>query len=383
MVLCYNESVEIDLAKECSSMNQIVFISPSKYVQGKNALQHLGKHVKPLGKKPLILSDEIVWEITNEAITTSLNEEQIEFFFIEFNGESSLKEIERIAQEGSNEEVDFVIGVGGGKTIDTAKAVADELDVPVVIVPSAASTDAPTSALSVIYTEEGVFESYKFFKKNPDLVLVDTQIIANAPPKLFASGIADAMATWVEARAAIKSGANAMAGGKTTIAAQAIAKVCEKTLFDYGIAAYKAVKKGLVTKHVEAVVEANTLLSGLGFESGGLAGAHAVHNGFTVLDGKIHELTHGEKVAYGTLVQLVLELHPAEEIYKYIQFYRALDLPTTLDEMYLEEVPYEELLKVGESATQEGETMVNLSPNITSEDVADAILAVDQLSKQI
>src|SRR5690625_242713 len=116
-------------------MNQIVFISPSKYVQGKNALQHLGKHVKPLGKKPLILSDEIVWEITNEAITTSLNEEQIEFFFIEFNGESSLKEIERIAQEGSNEEVDFVIGVGGGKTIDTAKAVTDELDVPVVIVP--------------------------------------------------------------------------------------------------------------------------------------------------------------------------------------------------------------------------------------------------------
>src|SRR5690625_7856409 len=116
---------------------------------------------------------------------------------------------------------------------------------------------------------------------------------------------------------------------------------------NYGIPAYRAVEQGLVTKHVEAVVEANTLLSGLGFESGGLAGAHAIHNGFTVLEGQIHELTHGEKVAYGTLIQLVLELHPKDEITKYIDFYRSLGLPTTLKEMHLEDTPYAELSEVG------------------------------------
>ncbi|GJM69591.1 hypothetical protein HMSSN036_18070 [Paenibacillus macerans] len=174
-----------------------------------------------------------------------------------------------------------------------------------------------------------------------------------------------------------------MSGGKTSIAAQAIAQACEETLFKYGIPAYQAVQKGLVTRHVEAVVEANTLLSGLGFESGGLAAAHAIHNGFTVLSGDIHHLTHGEKVAYGTLVQLMLELHPEAEIIKYIDFYQELGLPTTLKELHLEHVTFEELLKVGQAATQPNETMVNLSNEITAEQVANAILAVDVLSKQV
>lgn len=363
-------------------MSNIIFTSPAKYVQGKGALETLGENVESIGRKPLVLSDDVVWEITGETVGKSLEEKGIDFHYVLFNGEASLNEIGRIAEEGRNEAADFVIGVGGGKTLDTAKAVADELGKSIVIVPSTASTDAPTSALSVIYNDDGVFESYKFYNKNPELVLVDTKIVAGAPPRLFASGIADAMATWVEARATIKSNGEAMAGGKTSIAATAIAKACEETLFSYGHSAYKAVEKGLVTKQVEAVVEANTLLSGLGFESGGLAAAHAIHNGFTVLDGDIHHLTHGEKVAYGTLTQLVLELHPEAEIEKYISFYQSLGLPVTLEDMHLENVSYEDLVKVGEAATQEGETMGNLSSEVTAEDVADAILAVNQLSQK-
>lgn len=363
-------------------MTNIIFVSPNKYVQGKGALRDLGVHVKTMAKKPLIISDHIVWDLTKEMITIGFQEEKLDFHFVEFNGEASMNEIHRIVEEGKANQVDYVIGVGGGKTLDTAKAIADGLDTGVVIVPTTASTDAPTSALSVIYSDAGVFESYKFFAKNPDLVLVDTEVVAKAPARLFASGIADAMATWVEARATIKSNGIAMAGGKTSIAAKAIAKACEETLFAYGIPAYQAVQKGVVTQHVEAVVEANTLLSGLGFESGGLAGAHAIHNGFTVLDGEIHHLTHGEKVAYGTLVQLMLELHPETELAKYIMFYQALGLPTTLKEMHLDEVTYEDLLKVGQAAIQEGETMGNLSEDITAEDVANAIIAVDQLAQK-
>ncbi|MCA1295665.1 glycerol dehydrogenase [Paenibacillus sp. alder61] len=364
-------------------MANIVFISPGKYIQGQGALQELGKHIKELGRKPLIMADEVVWNITEDRIKQSLSSERLDFHFVLFNGEASSNEVNRIAREGKAQSVDFVIGVGGGKTLDTAKAVSDELKSKVVIVPTTASTDAPTSALSVIYSDEGVFEAYRFYHKNPDLVLVDTAIVAKAPARLFASGIADAMATWIEVRATVKSNGAAMSGGKPSIAAQAIAKACEETLFKYGIPAYQAVQKGLVTRHVEAVVEANTLLSGLGFESGGLAAAHAIHNGFTVLSGDIHHLTHGEKVAYGTLVQLVLELHPEEEILKYISFYRKLGLPTTLKELHLEQVTFDELLKVGQAATQPNETMVNLSDEVTAEQVASAILAVDVLSGQI
>ncbi|MRX73726.1 iron-containing alcohol dehydrogenase [Bacillus lacus] len=361
-------------------MANIVFVSPNKYIQGKGALKELGENVKELGSKPLLLSDEIVWDITKDVVSDSLSTQSIEYHFVSFNGEASFNEVNRIVEEGKTNEVDFVIGIGGGKTLDTAKAVADGLNTGIVIVPTTASTDAPTSALSVIYSDEGVFESYKFYNKNPDLVLVDTAVVAKAPARLFASGIADAMATWVEARATIKSGGSAMAGGRTSIAAASIARACEETLFQYALPAYKAVQKGLVTPQVEAVVEANTLLSGLGFESGGLAAAHAIHNGFTVLEGDIHHLTHGEKVAYGTLVQLMLELHPEEELLKYISFYKELGLPTTLKDLHLEGVSYEELLRVGEASTQAGETMGNLSADISAEDVANAILAVDQLS---
>ena len=362
-------------------MSNIIFRSPSKYIQGKGALESIGEYSKLIGRNPLIISDDIVWGITEEVISKSLKAADMDHHYVQFNGEASKNEIERISKEGKQHNVDTVIGVGGGKTLDTSKAIADILGVSVIIVPSTASTDAPTSALSVIYNDKGIFESYQFFDKNPDLVLVDTSVVAGAPARLFSSGIADAMATWVEARATIKSRGTTMAGGKTSIAAKAIAEACERTLFEYGEMAFKAVQKGLVTEHVEAVVEANTLLSGLGFESGGLAGAHAIHNGFTVLEGQIHELTHGEKVAYGTLIQLVLELHPKDEITKYIDFYRSLGLPTTLKEMHLEDTPYEELYEVGKAATQEGETMGNLSADITADDIVHAILAVDQLSQ--
>ena len=149
-------------------MSEIIFRSPSKYIQGKGALHRLGEHIKTIGNNPLILSDDVVWGITENTIKTSLENEKISYHFVSFNGEASLNEVKRIAEEGKQHNVDMVIGVGGGKSIDTAKAIADELHVSVVIVPSTASTDAPTSALSVIYTDEGVFESYKFFNKNPN-----------------------------------------------------------------------------------------------------------------------------------------------------------------------------------------------------------------------
>lgn len=214
--------------KGVEKMANIVFISPSKYVQGKGALKSIGTYAKDFGKKPLILADKIVWGITKETIIGSFNESGLDYHYIEFNGEASTNEVKRVAGMGEENGVDVVIGVGGGKTLDTAKAVADELNQNIIIVPTTASTDAPTSSLSVIYSDAGRFESYRFYKKNPDLVLVDTAVVVKAPARLFASGIADAMATWIEARATIKSNGEAMSGGKPSIAARAIAEACEK-----------------------------------------------------------------------------------------------------------------------------------------------------------
>lgn len=359
-----------------------VFISPAKYIQGAGVLGTIGEEVSKIGKTAFILADKTVWNITGELVEKSLNDAKVAYHYEEFSGEASNTEISRIAAVGKENHADVVIGLGGGKTLDTAKAVADQLGTPVVVAPTTASTDAPTSSLSVIYSDEGVFEGYKFYNKNPDLVLVDSQVIVGAPAFLFASGIGDAMATLVEAKAAQKRNSNTMAGGKATLAGTAIAEKAEVVLFEQGLAAYKAVKKGLVTPQVEAIIEANTLLSGLGFENSGLAGAHAIHNGFTALTGDIHNLTHGQKVAYGTLVQLVLESKSGDEILRYANFFKALDLPTTLKDMHLENASFEDLVKVGELATAEGETMANLDPEITAIQIANAIQAVNELTAE-
>lgn len=354
-----------------------VFASPSKYVQGKNVLVTGIPHIKNLGNVVLLLCDDIVWGIIGEKFDTNLKKEGMLVTFVSFNGEASTKEINRISKLGESNNCDLVIGLGGGKTIDTAKAISDKLSLPVAIVPTIASTDAPTSALSVIYSDNGVFEQYLFYNKNPELVLVDTAVIAKAPSKFLASGIADALATWVEGRSIIEACGQTMGGAAPTIAAEAIASKCEDVLFANGLQAMEACRAKVVTPALEAVVEANTLLSGIGFESCGLAAAHAIHNGFTALHGEIHSLTHGEKVAYGTLTQLFLENKPKIMLDKFISFYQALGLPTTLADLKLAKVSYEELLKVGELATQEGETIHQMAANFSAEDVTDALFAVD------
>lgn len=354
-----------------------VFASPSRYVQGKGVLKTGTAHIKSLGNAPLLLCDDVVWKIVGEIFASNMSKEGLKVTREAFNGEASTTEIDRVSAIAKSNNCDLVIGLGGGKTIDAAKAASDKLDLPVAVVPTIASTDAPTSALSVIYTDEGVFEKYLFYKKNPELVLVDTEVISKAPTRLLASGIADSLATWVEGRAVIKKNGQTMAGGAPTLAAEAIAEKCEAILFGNAFQAMEACRANVVTPALEAIVEANTLLSGIGFESCGLAAAHAIHNGFTALHGEIHSLTHGEKVAYGTLTQLFLENQPKEVLDKFIAFYQALDLPTTLGDLKLENVSYQELLKVGKLATQEGETIHQMPFTITAEDVTDALIAVD------
>lgn len=362
-------------------MSRYVFQSPSRYIQGKGEIKSLVNEVNKLGDSPLIISDSLVWSLTNKDINESFKSSEISYKYEEFNGEASENEIARLSQIAKENNINVIIGVGGGKTLDTAKAISDDLNSPVIIVPTTASTDAPTSALSVIYSDEGVFTGYRFYYKNPNVVLADSQIIVQAPVKLFAAGMSDALATLVEVKATLNRRGKTMVDGKPTLASLAIAEKAEETIFKYGKSAYFSAAQGIVTPQVESIIEANTLLSGLGFENGGLAAAHAIHNGFTAFSGDIHKLGHGEKVAYGTLVQTVLENRPYEEIKKYIDFYKFLGMPTNLSDMHLNEVSFEDLVKVGELAKDPNDTFSNLSDEFTAEDIAQAILAVNELSE--
>ncbi|MDC7226979.1 MAG: glycerol dehydrogenase [Spirochaetales bacterium] len=356
-------------------------IAPSRYVQGPGAISELKTLTENLGQTPFVIASSGAIKRTKDLVVASFGNENA-VVFEEFNRECSKTEIERLKTKVLDGAADIVIGIGGGKTLDTAKAVAHYSKLPVVIVPTIASTDAPCSALSVIYTDQGEFEEYLFLPKNPELVLMDSRIIVNAPARLLVAGMGDALATYFEAKACEASGATSCAGGLSTKASVALAELCYDTLLADGYKAKLAAERKALTSAVENIIEANTYLSGIGFESAGLAGAHAVHNGLTVLSG-CHEYYHGEKVAFGTLVQLFLANEEMDLIDEVAGFCLSIGLPVCLDQLGLGDVSDEEIRKVAEATCAEGETVFNMPFDVGVDSLYAAILAADAYGKSL
>lgn len=357
-----------------------IIISPSRYIQGKGEISNIYERVKGLGKNFFIIISKNLLNRLGNTIKRDFRNKNCSINFEIFNGECTKEEIDKLRANARAKGCDCIIGIGGGKSLDTSKAVSYYEKLPLVVIPTIASTDAPCSALSVIYTNDGEFDSYLFLPQNPNIVLVDTDVIANAPVRLLVSGMGDALATYFEARACKRSNALSCASGNITNAAMELAKLCYDTLQSDGLKAKLAVENHVCTKAVENIIEANTYLSGIGFESGGLAGAHAIHNGFTVLH-ECHNLYHGEKVAFGTLVQLVLENAPIEEIQEVIYFCMNLGLPTTLKDLNLQEATEDQIMKVAAVASSEDDTIHNMPFPVTAKDVYEAIIGADSLGR--
>ena len=351
-------------------------IFPSRYVQGAQAINtHLGDELSRLGQRALVLQDPIVHQKLGGQIGLAL-EGKVEFLVEVFNSECSDEEISRITALAESYRADVIVGIGGGKTLDTAKATGAAMKKAIAIVPTLASTDAPCSSLVVIYTQEGMFKRYLMIPRNPDVVLVDTQVIADAPVRFLISGMGDALATWFEAEDCRIKGAGNMTTRPGPMSAFGLARLCYDTLLKYGVLAKSACEQHQVTPALEHVVEANTLLSGLGFESGGLAAAHAIHNGFTVLP-QTRSYWHGEKVAFGTLAMLMLTDREPAVIDTVYRFCEAVGLPTTLAQIGLENVTDEDLLKVAQASCQQGETIHNEPHEITPQGVLAALRTAD------
>jgi len=350
-------------------------IFPGRYVQGRDSRKRLSKELSRYGDSGFVICDGFVYDELLHEFEPYV-QEGIQVVIERFGGECSDEEIARLLDLMGQPESHFVVGLGGGKTLDTAKAVAHEAGLPVAIVPTIAATDAPCSALSVIYTPGGEFKRYLVLPENPNLVLVDTQIVANAPVRLLVSGMGDALATWFEAESCMNSYAANMTGDVGSMTAYTLAHLCYDTLLDYGLLAKMACESHVVTPALERIVEANTLLSGLGFESGGLAAAHAIHNGLTVLE-QTHGHYHGEKVAFGTLTSLFLTDKPTETVDEVYAFCESVGLPTALDGIGLGEASDEALMQVATASCAEDETIHNEPIPVTPEAVFAALKMAD------
>ncbi|MEW6663838.1 MAG: glycerol dehydrogenase [Thermodesulfobacteriota bacterium] len=357
-----------------------IMVAPNRYVQGPGVLREAGRFILPLGSRVFLVGGPRALSAAREPLEASLKERAMAFRFEEFSGECTQANAGRLSEEARGFGATVLAGIGGGRVIDTAKAVSHELNTALVIIPTVASNDAPCSALSVQYKEDHTLDRFLILKKNPDVVLVDSRVIAEGPTRYFVAGMGDALATWFEAFTCTKSSARSMAGGLTTAAALNLARLCYETLMEYGVSAKLAVDRKALTPAVERVIEANILLSGLGFESSGLAAAHGIHEGLHILPGTEGAL-HGELVAFGTIAQLVMEDYPRQEIDKVIRFCKAVGLPVTLGQLGVSDTSPENLLKAAKVACMEGLTTHNSYFDINPELILGAIMGADALGE--
>ena len=360
-----------------------VFASPGRYVQRPGATYELGRELKRLGfsGRVILIAGGTAQRVLQPIWNTVLPAEGIEPLVYPFGGECSAEEVTRLVNLAAGRGAVAVVGAGGGKASDTARAVADDLNLPAILTPTLASTDSPCSALSVMYDTGGTVEGFRFYNRHPLLVLVDTTVIARAPRRFLVGGLGDALATWFEARTVRESCSHTMVGGLPSTTGTALAKLCCDILLADGPAACAAVEAGATTPALERVVEANNLLSGLGFESGGLALAHAVHNGITAIPAS-HAFIHGEKVAFGLLTQLVLEGRPQAEIEEIYRYQKAVGLPITLAEVGVDAASVDQLRTIAERTVAPGESSHNEPFPVTVDALISALRAADQLGRQ-
>ncbi|MBR3640537.1 MAG: glycerol dehydrogenase [Oscillibacter sp.] len=354
--------------------------SPAKYVQGKGVMHHLDEYLQGMGKNLMILQTAGGTRRNMDTLNACFEGKGYHIDYRQFGGECTRAKIEAWAQHCKETGITAVIGIGGGKVLDTTKGIAHYAGLPMVIVPTVCATDAPCSSLSVMYTDEGVFDAYLFLDACPNVVIVDTEVIAKAPAKMLVAGMGDAMATWFEARACRASGSDNQVHAKPTNAATCLARTCWEVLQADGVMAKMAVEQGVVTKALENVVEINTYLSGVGFESGGLAAAHGIQKGFTVIP-ELNETLHGEKVAFCTITQLVLENAPTDEIESVLDFCLSVGLPVCFADLGYPEVDPDAVRRAAEKACVPGSTIHNLPFTVTPDMVADALLVADALGK--
>jgi glycerol dehydrogenase len=357
-----------------------IMVAPGKYVQAPRILEEAGKYIAPLGSRVFFIGGPSSWSIVKEQISASLAQWALECHYEPFSGICTKAEANAASEKARGFGADVVVGVGGGSALDTAKAVFDQVDSALVTIPTVASNDAPCSAVSVQYDENHRLVGFLKLKRNPDLVLVDSKVIAEAPTRFLVAGMGDAMATWFEAFTCTKSSAKNVHDGVSTSAALGLARLCHDTLMEYGVAAKLAVDQNAVTPAVEKVIEANILLSGLGFESAGVAAAHGIQDGMHALAGTEGSL-HGEMVAFGTIAQLVMENYPKAEIDRVIAFFNAVGLPVSLRQIGVSDASREHLMKAAEAACMEGLPTRNTFFPIDPETVLGATIGANALGE--
>ncbi len=357
-----------------------ITLAPVKYIRDPGVLGQAGSLTQALGDSAMLIGGKTALAKTQAELTASLETTGIEVLAAEwYGGECSWANIDRLAGIASKLKPAFLVGIGGGKALDTTKAVACRCALPVVTVPTIAATCAAWTQLSIIYSAAGVYQEASRRSAVPALVLVDPALIAAAPPRYLTAGMGDTLAKWYETDTAYQKAPRTAA----TMAARSLAQLCREMVAEYGVDARRMAETGrtdpALLHVIDAIIAVSGMVSDLGGDECAAAGAHPVAAGLSGL-AAAHRMLHGELVAFGVLCQVVLEGKPAAEIEAVITTNRRLGLPVTLAELGIEALTAEDLAAVAAIALQ-AEEIHNLPFTVTAAMLIEAIVRADVLGR--
>lgn len=360
-----------------------IFGSPHRYLQGPAALEALPGWSDQLGSRPLFIADPFAWSLVHARLLNAYagkSNAKAQLDYVGFSGEITHQSIRENVEKSKPHLPSVIIAMGGGKALDMGKAVSHALGCPVITVPTIASTDAPTSNSFAIYNDAHRLIAVERMPRNPYLVLVDTNIIAQAPARFLRAGIGDAIAKKFEGEAAFHAGASSSYKTRPLRIGLSIGDFCYQTIRAFSTEALAAVELGQTSQALENVVEACILGSGLGFENTGLSVAHAMTRGLMASPETCKSM-HGEHVAYGLLIQLFLEERPANFMDDLLKFYEDIGLPRSLAQLGQTSVLTQETIDGIVMPTLDAPHIVNAPIPITRERMIAAIQTLERRSR--
>jgi glycerol dehydrogenase-like iron-containing ADH family enzyme len=348
-------------------------VAPACVVRGKSALGDAIDRIVTLGRRPLIVGGEQSQKLRQ--LQVLFDRPELDIATTSYLPDCCEGSLDRLTASVAKHRADLIIGIGGGKCLDTAKLLAYRCQLPVVTIPTSGATCAAWTALSNIYSESGAFLEDVSLPKCPDLLILDYGIVATAPQRTLVAGIGDAIAKWYEA--SVSSGHSSQT---LLIAAVQQARVLRDILFQKSVQAIEHPGGEDWQEVVDATVLLAGVIGGLGGAQCRTVAAHAVHNGLTHLPGSHHAL-HGEKVAYGILVQLRLqEMLQGDRLaatarQQLLDFYRTIELPTTLADLGLSEMTIAQLQHAATLACKPDSDLHRLPFAVVPEQLVAAMLS--------
>ena len=350
-------------------------IAPAQVIRGNGILPQSAELFARLGKRPLLVGGKTSLRAAMPFLEEALQEsEALQYATATYQKDCSEQALANLNQAAADHRADFVIGIGGGKALDAAKLLAHQRQIPIATVPTSAATCAGWSALSNVYSPSGAFLYDVTLTHCPEMIVLDYDLIATAPKRTLVAGIGDAIAKWYEA--SVSSGHSAQT---MIIGAVQQARVLRDILFQKSAAALENPGSNEWKEVVDAAVLMAGVIGGMGGAQCRTVAAHAVHNGLTHV--AAHGTLHGEKVAYGILVQLRLEeMGPGKALAatareQLIQFYQEIGLPTSLADMKMDELTVAQLQKAATVACRAGSDIHHLPFSVTPEQVTAAMVS--------